>query len=375
MQGDAHQLVAYLLAHVASKGGVAAMDDHQLVTDILSAQLAAAMHGKDHQSSRRPGAVASGFSRMQRSGGATWAAELVLQCLQLLPRPLAAAFAEQLLLKPFIEALEQEPGTARGLAAYEALLVAAVAAEQDEQKHGSSRGGSRWSSQVASRRYAGVCSSGARQCLHALGFMLGISCWQSDCLTYQARSCSSKDTSIHEGQDAAQLPRSPAAPTSMSDDSARIMSSISVSGRAEGPAAGDGALPTVPSTSPGQLIAAESDHSEPDIADSKTASTGPAAGAVLIPAESSPVLSPTSSGRDEIAAMGDGPCSHCREVVEHIRHSYCVDSRWEGEVKELMDHNLARLGKAIKRLAGELYSKDIHFVMELVQVSVLLYQQ
>jgi hypothetical protein len=348
------------------------MVDHQVVAGMLSAQLAAAMHGKNHQSSMRTAAVRAALTKVQQSEDVMWVADLVLQCLRLLPRPLAAVVAEELLLQPFVEALEQ--GTE---AAYDALLAAAVAAEQAEQQVKTAGIGSQHRERViqlskmpSSRVVPGVCLSGARQCLHALGFLLGVQCWQTDCLAYvvspssSSSSTSRKDDGKWDGVDFAELPLAVAAATLETAADSIMTSSSSIDRHAmescEAPAP-QSALAVQPGITSMESAGAVLDTLG---SASLTAAAGTGEGVGHISA-SDPAADGSLAGAIVLPSV---PMGHCQEVVEHIRHSYCVGSHWEGEVKEWMEHSLARLGKAIKRLAGELYSKDIHFVMELVQV-------
>lgn len=58
-----------------------------------------------------------------------------------------------------------------------------------------------------------------------------------------------------------------------------------------------------------------------------------------------------------------------RALVERIRRDeFGVGLPLEGEAAELSARLAARTGRALQRLAAELYSTDSHFVMELVQV-------
>ncbi len=62
-----------------------------------------------------------------------------------------------------------------------------------------------------------------------------------------------------------------------------------------------------------------------------------------------------------------------RALVERIRRDeFGVGLPLEGEAAELSARLAARTGRALQRLAAELYSTDSHFVMELVQVGAVV---
>ncbi|XP_043925651.1 protein NO VEIN-like [Protopterus annectens] len=60
--------------------------------------------------------------------------------------------------------------------------------------------------------------------------------------------------------------------------------------------------------------------------------------------------------------------SFCRAVVEKIRkEEFGVGVHLNEEGQKLMDVHQSRLGRSLERLSKELYSKDTHFVLELIQ--------
>ncbi len=60
--------------------------------------------------------------------------------------------------------------------------------------------------------------------------------------------------------------------------------------------------------------------------------------------------------------------AECRKVIETIRHEeFGVGIKLEGKQQELAKKQREREGRGIKRLSLELYSKDTHFVLELIQ--------
>jgi hypothetical protein len=62
------------------------------------------------------------------------------------------------------------------------------------------------------------------------------------------------------------------------------------------------------------------------------------------------------------------PMTPQQQLIADIQRSYGVGLHLEGEAAAVFAENQQRLGLSVRRLAGELYSRDIHFVMELVQV-------
>lgn len=58
----------------------------------------------------------------------------------------------------------------------------------------------------------------------------------------------------------------------------------------------------------------------------------------------------------------------CAAVVDRIRHTYGVDKEYtDPDAMETIRCNTERVGNAVVQLSDQLYSKDLHFVMELLQ--------
>lgn len=103
----------------------------------------------------------------------------MLQCLQLLPVPVASSVAGDVLLRPLGHVMGWEPEVVHW-----ALLVAAVAAEVPAAAS-TPRVGTQAAAVTASLKAVAAKGrvAGARQRLHALGFtQLGVAAWQDDCL-------------------------------------------------------------------------------------------------------------------------------------------------------------------------------------------------
>ena len=63
-----------------------------------------------------------------------------------------------------------------------------------------------------------------------------------------------------------------------------------------------------------------------------------------------------------------GDESYCRDVINKIRRDeFGVGKVFDDESILLFEKQNFRIGRALKRLAHELYSHDTHFVLELVQ--------
>ena len=58
----------------------------------------------------------------------------------------------------------------------------------------------------------------------------------------------------------------------------------------------------------------------------------------------------------------------CHALIEEIRREeFGVDVELSEDGRRLMEKQQARLGRSLERLAHDLYSKDTHFVLELIQ--------
>lgn len=191
-----------LLLHIKQHGGLAAAHDLVMLGDLLASLMAADM--AKHQGGT---SGSSSKSWMQAAGqGAFLTPDMalkhfqglsavqqhvlvfMLQCLQLLPVPVAASVAGEVLLRPLTHVLSWEPEVVHW-----ALLVAAVASEAAPGTSASRAEAPAAAStsallrSVSSVALKGRCV-GARQWLHALGFTaLGVAAWQDDCLSSVAR--------------------------------------------------------------------------------------------------------------------------------------------------------------------------------------------
>jgi len=56
-----------------------------------------------------------------------------------------------------------------------------------------------------------------------------------------------------------------------------------------------------------------------------------------------------------------------KEIIENIRKEFGIDKELDDEAKKIINNQHEMLARAIKQLSVDLYSKEIHFVMELIQ--------
>lgn len=205
IQDQPAQLVGLLLLHITQQGGLASAHDLVMLGDLLASLLAADVSrhqaGTSGSSSRSwmqsIGLSAAGGAAGGGGGAAFLTPEaalrqlqglsaaqqrvvlFMLQCLQLLPVPVASSVAGDVLLRPLGHVMGWEPEVVPW-----ALLVAAVAAEVPAAA-AMPRAGTPAAAVTASLKAVAAKGrvAGARQRLHALGFtQLGVAAWQDDCL-------------------------------------------------------------------------------------------------------------------------------------------------------------------------------------------------
>ena len=57
-----------------------------------------------------------------------------------------------------------------------------------------------------------------------------------------------------------------------------------------------------------------------------------------------------------------------KAIIEDIRkNEYGIGLKTDPAVKKVLEKSLARTNRALERLSDELYTKDTHFVLELIQ--------
>ncbi|ESN90221.1 hypothetical protein HELRODRAFT_90869 [Helobdella robusta] len=81
-------------------------------------------------------------------------------------------------------------------------------------------------------------------------------------------------------------------------------------------------------------------------------------------------MSPTNAGHESITQenLNYHDASYWRGIVDEIRRNeFGIGVALDGEGRVLMKKQLDRQGRCLDRLSKDLYSKDTHFVLELVQ--------
>ena len=59
---------------------------------------------------------------------------------------------------------------------------------------------------------------------------------------------------------------------------------------------------------------------------------------------------------------------NCKTVIDNVRHEeFGVGMQLDEKSRQLMERHQERIGRSLQRLSEELYSKDTHFVLELIQ--------
>lgn len=161
-------LMAHLLSHITSQGGLTHCHDMSLLASMLTSILTS-IQARDK----------AGSSSMHSSHatGATYITAFIMSCLQLLPIPVASGIAQQVLISPLIEVL----GSPQEV--YQQLLCAAEHQARDLQQNA---GNSTRPVRAVARSYVPPSAvPSAVQRLHALGFMLGVSEWKDHCQKQQ----------------------------------------------------------------------------------------------------------------------------------------------------------------------------------------------
>lgn len=178
LQDQPEQLIGLLLLHVAQQGGLAAAHDLVMLGDLLASLLAADVYrhqgdgGTSSSSSSRSWMQAGGVTASDQAAFLTPQAALkqlqglsavqqrvllfVLQCLQLLPVPVALTVAGEVLLRPLGHVLGWETEVVQW-----GLLVAAVAAEGVHTLPAGPRAGT-----AAAATAALLCTCSSCSCLY-----------------------------------------------------------------------------------------------------------------------------------------------------------------------------------------------------------------
>ena len=79
----------------------------------------------------------------------------------------------------------------------------------------------------------------------------------------------------------------------------------------------------------------------------------------------------TSDTKNGLSALPSGPCTpdkECRAIIEQIRREdFGIGLELGKEEAKLVQRHREREGRGLHRLSSDLYTRDTHFVLELVQ--------
>eukprot|EP00878_Enallax_costatus_P012106 GHUV01012639.1.p1 GENE.GHUV01012639.1~~GHUV01012639.1.p1 ORF type:complete len:977 (+),score=346.52 GHUV01012639.1:3040-5970(+) len=417
-QGDPELLVGLLLSRVTSQGGLSAAHDLKMLGDILGSIMTATVSGHKgstpHNNQQALMAADAAVKYLHAySPAAQRLLSLILQCLQLLPTPLAPALAHEVLLRPLTEAVGQDLETVS-----RALLASAVVSS-DAHQH------SRTAHIAAGHK--GVLTAGmwhldgrlalpgARQRLHVLGVSLGIASWQDHCKGQQRMQQQyifeqqvENQAAQHEQRAALQTPdhkehvqltvhQASETTAGLAADSILLPYSMTAVQADAQPAAEPDHLlrehtagssyagPAVPAeaatgvtesqpaavpcetpTGTGSIAFAAGPSQLQDQVSADVAATAAAAphGGASTGQPPTDVTSATAAHATSIATDISDPC---QQLVERIRRLKGVGVVMHGEAADAFEATQRTLGNAVEKLSKELYSKDVHFVLELVQ--------
>lgn len=400
LQGESELLVGILLSHVSSQGGLAAAHDLKMLGDILGSVMTATLSGQKAgtpQSRQQP--ITSADVAIKFAQAYTSAAQrlllLVLQCLQLLPVPLAPAMAQEVLLRPLAESLGQDLETVSW-----ALLAVAVVVSNAVQHNRLSHTAAGHKGVLAACPWlldGRLALPGARQRLHVLGYSLGIAAWQDDCKGQQRmqQQCSleqqleqpqpqqqamhtadhahSLQSAVHEGSETS---------AGLAADSILLPYSMTaVQAAAQQPATSDRLLPEhITVSSSGHAVRTEAATADTGIQPAVVqsirtgAGMGEAAAAadrkqcetdVAVGTAAALVLDDTSAGQRLTVAASTAAVraaslpvdisDPCRQLIERIRRLKGVGVVMQGEAAEAFQATQRTLGNAVEKVGGAIY--------------------
>lgn len=416
MQDAPELLVSLLICRVASQGGFSAAHDLKMLGDILGSIMTAAMSRQQGNTaaistsryaantwaqstnmSAAAGLAATAISNShQESMTADSATRIlhayspagqrlllfILECLQLLPVPLAAALAQEVLLRPLAEALGKDHETVS-----KSLLAAAVAGGVSIAHisgHTAAKECRRAAGTAVLRSFKGP---GARQRLHVLGYMLGVAAWQDDCKQQQKQQVQTAAVLANSTQQVVQqIQQQPA-------DSMHMLPGVATPAGQQAP---ESQRSTADQQSEGLPVMQPADLAEftpqADVLQANVqASTGAAqtglgsssskVGDSLLPvdgacipakdsataeapasaeAEGQPVItaaataahigSATAAGSAEMTAASTATSDPCHQLIERIRRLKGVGVVMEGEAAEAFQATQRTLGNAVEKV-------------------------
>jgi hypothetical protein len=196
-----------------------------------------------------------------------------------------------------------------------------------------------------------------RSILHHLGFELGIVEWQED---WRAATVSKKqlqDQQQPAAHASAERPGTQAIVGSLQAPGAMEVEEV----KAATSAATAAGKPTLLQQVNGQPAQTQGPEHGAAGAAGEAAVRGPGAGQHTTDADMVKV-------EHEEVAITEAATESCRSVIESIRRDeFGLGLELEGVGGRLREVQNARMGRALQRLSAELYSRDTHFVLELVQ--------
>lgn len=286
-------------------------------------------------------------SAVQSASGTARVARFVLDCLTRLPFPLLDPLAGPVLLEPLAAVL----GSAA--ACHAALL-----------------------------QHCGTVYD--RSVLHHLGLAMGAQLWQND-----YRRCTQLDESPSEKEaSGSELAEGPGSATAAGVDIATVGNASAIGAfdteMAEAAASpgqvldqGGSVLDTSAGSLHGSAAATGASHPSSDPLHalvSNIVAQPPAAVTTGTQAPTAPSIVSSYPPVNLAATAVDASALEvsCRAIVDSIRlEEFGLGMHLEGGGEDLRRRQNARIGRALQRLSQELYSKDTHFVLELVQVHSL----
>lgn len=330
-------------------------------------------------------------SKGGQQAGAAAAAYFVLRVLVHIPVPLTAPLGSRLLLDPLSRVLGSA-GTA-----HKVLLEVAGQAEGVSSSPAVGVTGQQVSISMGGQDAAHRAQH-ARSTLHHLGFALGIVPWQRAYFAQIVRTAggaggtggtagherTAADASTAAGQGRRRSLDGNGTAMELDGDLGQEKQGWLVEAMAEdqeeGQAVAAGAGPravqgaeqhparnsmVAPQQDGTQWAVAAPHSAPPGIA--SDAGAGAGASAPLPGAVADMTVVPATPPGDPLLAAVDE--SACRAVVDAVRRDeFGLGLRLDGEGGRLCAVQNARMGRALQRLSAELYDKDTHFVLELVQV-------
>uniref|UniRef100_W5MY83 Wu:fj29h11 n=1 Tax=Lepisosteus oculatus TaxID=7918 RepID=W5MY83_LEPOC len=311
----AGHLVSVVLADGIANAPIALLANH------MESSLAAAMVQED-------------FSQPEEALSLNTTAKFVLDCLIRIPTKICKSLIKQIFLEPFSKVL--------GQAKSKAVLLQAARSD---------------------RRY--------KNRLHQMGLLLGLTEWVKDFQTKLSSPQLPVDTSAYAGNMNHVSPAARSA-DSMSQSSKSLVADFSD----EEPELESDSEPEDNSSSQisGKRQKGPDTHDEEQNYEltseqnSQVSNTSESQGLSSGAVNADPAEMDVQGSEDLGKSLAEERVNQCKAIIDDIRKTEFgigVDLNEEG--RNLMNVHQERLGRSLDRLSTELYSKDTHFVLELIQ--------